>query len=95
MSHDLPSAAAAKAVALVQMIADQTGGTLSNAQLAPVIRAVAQDLQNGADKAAADEERLTKVETQTRVPFGGRDGDDRNGGFAGASCQGSEGRDVA
>ena len=67
MSHDLPSDAAAKAVALVQMIADQTGGTLSNAQLAPVIRAVAQDLQNGADKAAADEERLTEVETQTRV----------------------------
>jgi hypothetical protein len=66
MSND-PAEAKARAVALVQQLADHNTGTLTNAQLAPIIQAVAEDLEDGAGKAVVDEERLAKVETQTRV----------------------------
>ena len=67
MSSNAPDAAKAQAIALVQTIVDQTGGELTKAQLEPVIRAVARDLEEGAGKVMTDEVRLAKVETQTRV----------------------------
>ena len=60
MPNDLPSDARAKAVALVQLIADQAGGHLSNAQLAPIIRAVAEDFE-----AAPSPPRSTRTGSQS------------------------------
>ena len=57
------SDAKAAAVTLVQ------GATsnLSSAQLAPIIRAVAEDIEDRVTKSAQDEARLAKVEAQTHV----------------------------
>jgi hypothetical protein len=65
MLSDPPNHRTAEAVALVQKVGESHG--LSTAAMAPIIRAVAQDLEDAADKAARHEARLTKLEKQTRV----------------------------
>jgi hypothetical protein len=54
-----------RATALVESIAERNG--FSADEVAPIIQAVALDLQAGADRAVADGERIAKLEVQTRV----------------------------
>jgi hypothetical protein len=66
-SDALPGSSTVQATALVQTIADRGGNHLSSAELAPLVQAVAEDIEAGADKATVDGERLARVETQTRA----------------------------
>jgi hypothetical protein len=59
--------ATSQAVAHVKKVNDASTSALSNADMAPIIRAYAQDLGDASDKSAHDEARLAKVEAQTRV----------------------------
>ena len=69
LTKDPSSDATARAVAHIQRVNDaaSTGTRLSNAQMAPIIKAYAQDLDDAyaADKAARNEE-LVNIETQMR-----------------------------
>jgi hypothetical protein len=67
VNKDPSSEAKAQAVAHVRKVNDAASTPLSNADMAPIIRAYALDLEDTADKSARDEARLAKVERQTRV----------------------------
>jgi hypothetical protein len=49
IASDRPVNARAQVTALVQMLADQHNCTLSHAQLAPMIQALVEDIEAGAD----------------------------------------------
>ena len=67
MSNEHSSDAKAAAVALVQGTTTNSTRALSHAQLAPIIKAVAEDIEVRVTKSVEDEARLAKVEAQTHV----------------------------
>ena len=66
MSDGTSAGVNARASELVQKVS-QEQPPISNADTAMLVSAVAEDLSTQAEKATLDEERLAKLETQTRV----------------------------
>ena len=67
MSDEIPDETRARAAELVTKAADRTDNGLSKAEFGLLVDALEQDLGKVSAKAILDENRLAKVETQTRV----------------------------
>ena len=67
MAADLPGDADTTAARLLTKLSDDEFIRLSKVQVATLVDAIKQDLDTLAHKEAGDENRLTKLETQTQV----------------------------
>ncbi len=67
MSDDIPDEIKTRAAELVMKAADQADPGLSKAELGILVDALEQDLGTVSEKTTLDENRLAKLETQTRV----------------------------
>jgi hypothetical protein len=67
MADDLQRDVNARAAELVRRASEEEGESVSNAELGPIVAAVAEDLPTVSADAAVAEERLVKLEIQTRV----------------------------
>jgi cell division septum initiation protein DivIVA len=67
MAADLPGDADTKAARLLTKLSDDEFIRLSKAQVVTLVDAIKQDLDTLAHKETDDEDRLTKLETQTQV----------------------------
>jgi hypothetical protein len=67
MSDEMPDEIRTRAADLVTKAAEGVDGDFPKAELGFLADALEQDLGAACDKASLDEQRLAKVETQTRV----------------------------
>ncbi len=67
MPDETPADLRTRASELVRKVSEHEDRQLSTAEIGVLVDAVEQDLGTVADQAALDEERLARVETQTRV----------------------------
>ena len=67
MPDETPADLRTRASELVRKVSEHENRQLSTAEIGVLVDAVEQDLGTVADQAALDEERLARVETQTRV----------------------------